>query len=378
MKTVADDLRVFEYVTGLATSSLRKAVSIPTYAVKVKGYTGNKLYSTAILLDLTLQRTLAASPEFSAAAAHVLVKARLDKMDKIAAESRIGVRVNEVAQDNNINGLVHAKLLARTELVLRSGLFLPSLLMSVPELSTYIDFSPVTAYKDKLHDFADDLVDDMDELQRVYRGLSVPLDIEHQHRLSNLWQQALDSLSGVESWTAAGDASSTPASVSYEAIKEKILSIHHSNAPFLWVDALRSMGHTGRVCDGPHDGSIDVDSVDSADETRYLSQVKMWRNPPIGAERIRQFAQTCRTYQVKGYYVTLYRYARNAAQGLYPLSDNGADERHKIADVELVDLDTLARCVIQYKIGITGADHFDPSYWGKMQIPNSRKAEEGR
>lgn len=369
MKTVVEDLRVFEHVTGLATSSLRKAVSIPTYSVKVVGYTGHKLYSTMIVLDLTLQRTLAASPEYSQAAARVLMEDRLDKMGRIVAEDHIDERIGEMAKTNDMHSVVHAKLIARTELVLRTSMFLPSLLISASELSSYTDLSVVTAYEDRLNEFRADLVDDMDELKRVYRALPVPVEIENC--LANLWQQALQATSGIDSWHVSSDA---PNSVTWDTVKEQISAVHHSNAPFLWMDVLRSMGHDGTVCDGPRDGSIDVDSV--AGDDRYLSQVKMWRNPPIGAERIRQFAQTCRTYGAKGYYVTLYRFAKNVEQGLYPLSNNGADERQKIADVELVDLDAFARLVIQYKVGLTGADHFDMTYWGKMKIPNSRKGEE--
>lgn len=372
MKTVVVDLRALEQETGLSTAALRKVVLVPEYGVKLNGYAGHKLFSRLIAIDLSLQRTLSSSPMYSTLAARELVIQRVEKMKQIGEEHEAFTSIDKFAEEHNLNPTIHANLLARTQVVMLTGLGLSSYLLSPFEISTYEDYSIIWSYQEKLHAFARNVEEDMTELRAMYKLLPEQIDV--RGHLVNLWERVEDNIKEVLQWQL-----NTPAmdvdGATVDTVQAKIKLVHYSNVPFLWLDILRAQGHAGKVIDGPNDGSRDVDTTKAGE--RYLTQVKTWRHPPIGAEMIRQHAQTCHTYSAKGYYVITHRFARNADMGQYPLHDNDVDERKKIAEVELVDMYKLVRLTLQYKIGITASNRFDERYWADMQIAQSRKQRSG-
>lgn len=377
MKTIVEDMRTIEVELGISGSQIKKIAPTNQYSARLRTKRGAKLWSRMIALDVSLQRTLATSPMYSGPAARLLAQARVDKVMQVFTDFDFESQMAEYTSKHGLNPVIYENLIARTRLLILTGLALPSYMLSPTELATYRNSIPTLAYAHQLHAFTHEVKQDLVVLQDMYHTLPTPLDV--QQGFQDLWVRMSSNLETVLNWQIGTDSGRPLATL--ESIKAQITAMHHTNVPYLWADVLKAKGHIDiKVVDGPRDGSIDVDSVNPTEgDQRYLSQVKAWRNPPIGAEIVRQHAQTCRTYRARGYFVTTHRYAKNAELGQYPLVNNGTDERIKIADVELVDLDALTCYVMQYKIGVTGADRIDASYWADMQIPHSRKnREQGR
>lgn len=373
MRTIQASFQAFEGVKSLSCSAIRKIAPVSFLSEPLKGTGGRKIYAESIRYVVSLRYALSSSERLGSTAIIKMMNIRITRMQEDT--QRIREEVNRFFDEHGVDGDIYAYFIAEITLILRQILCLPSMFLRQQDLHYSIDEGVLQDYLSALQQFQRDITEDMLEIETQTKRMSPGCDIDQLE----VWTDAKRVLSEskanvVRQLTTVGGMETCEATP--ERIREYIGTAHYTNVPYLFLDVLVAMGHIGEVTDGPGDGSRDIET--KRENKKYFTQVKGRKNPPIGQEEVRQFAQTCRTYVANGYYVTIYRFARNAENGVWPQASRHANEdvdvsRQKIADVELVDMDRLVNFVYQYQIGMTAGGLIDQRYWALMKIAGKRR-----
>ncbi|EJY56373.1 Xylose isomerase domain-containing protein TIM barrel [Alicyclobacillus hesperidum URH17-3-68] len=312
LKTLSMDKHQLATEIGLTFSGLAKSLPLGYYSQVIVGAARRKVYHRMAQQHYRLKSLMAGSLLLSPPAATLLMRQREAEFDLIAERWRLWMDDFLSSTGGRLSVTIDGFPLAATELLGRCLSMAPLLL---PRPSEYIYLEDGDAgvdwslYYRQLSLLLDDMEDDIKALHRHFE------QILSQITWPPFDEELATAREALASRLTQMDYSHVPFTVS--SLLPYVRQVHASNAPFLWRDILAVMGHDSiEVTDRTGDGNKDL--VSTFQGETYYTQVKTVGNP-IGEEVIRQFASTCRTYQVKrGYYVTTFRYARDAQYGQWP------------------------------------------------------------
>ncbi|WP_018130172.1 restriction endonuclease [Effusibacillus pohliae] len=387
LKTIVSSRELLASQIGLSYSGLANRLPRNFYGQTVLGMSGKKEYHIAAQHHYRFQTLLSASPRLSSVAVNRLMKERQVDFDR-SRDKWSHLMTQFLQKHPSLDPYIEAYPLADLELLGRVTSALPCLIPRYNE-KIYLDDGPEWGpYLRNLSVLLDQMEEDVNLLLDHFNsviGTRPDLPFEPELQLA---RQAIHE--------HMGSAPQTGIPFSQATVLPFVSQVHFSNTPYLWADILTAMGHVDvQVVDRSGDGNRDVESKFNG--SPRFSQIKSV-SFPIGEEIIRQFANTCRTYGVSdGYFVTTLRFAKDASLGQWPqlpverkaelrnmYSSNSlyrskmVDEickQPRIANIELIDGETLAAYAYKYRIGALPDGKVDRTYWSSLTIPGFRKSD---